>query len=227
MEAGAITSSVQRFDATTFRLIVASLISAKGLRPLARQWGVKESTLRSFLEGRDVGMSRVEAVAEAMGQPLYMGRPPALDPGSVGTLDGQDYATLPRYDVEVSAGPGAAVADPEPMARVAFRRSWLSRMGVGTDRASIVTVRGESMAPHLRDGDVVLIDGNRIEPRDRKVFAFIDTNDDLRIKRLETLGDTLYLLSDNPDCPTEIRVGAEQKEMRVLGQVVWSARTWR
>lgn len=168
-------------------------------------------------------------IAEALGLELYIG--PARPPPDAGPLSEEDYATIPRLDAQLSAGPGAEGSN-VVIERHAFRRDWLYRLGIAPDRAAIVAVRGDSMAPGLLDGDLVLVDGKRTAVRPRRVYAFTDIDGQLRVKRLEPVpapGEDaeLVLRSDNPDAPTEVRRGEDAARIVIHGEVVWSAHTWR
>lgn len=142
-------------------------------------------------------------------------------------IEGESFAAIPRYDARLAAGGGAVNHEGAATAGLAFRRDWLSRMGVAPASACIVTVTGDSMAPTLCDTDLVMIDRRRTAIRNRHVYAFVDISGEARVKRLELVSDRMIILSsDNPDFATEWREGEEMNALIILGEVVWSAHSW-
>ena len=92
--------------------------------------------------------------------------------------------------------------------------------GIEPVEACLVDVKSDSMAPRLQHGDLVLIDRRESEVRARSVYAFVDVDGALRVKRLERLGQLLVLTSDNPEFPTETRPPELVRQMVIVGRVV-------
>lgn len=137
-----------------------------------------------------------------------------------------DLAPIPRFDARVSAGPGSQNVDAMPVGSLAFRRDWLARIGVAPSNAVLVRVSGDSMVPSLHDGDLVLIDMSRKEPRGGQVYALTDTDGSTRVKRIDLLPTGLILRSDAPSFEPEFRSTEDANRMSIIGQVVWSGHTW-
>jgi len=78
------------------------------------------------------------------------------------------------------------------------------------------------MAPTLLDKDTVLIDLNRTDLREGRIYA-IAVGDVVQIKRLQLLaGGRIKVISDNPAYHTyEVRAD----EIRIIGRMVWFARS--
>lgn len=104
---------------------------------------------------------------------------------------------------------------------ISFRRPWVSR--VATSAANLVAffVEGDSMEPTLEDGDLVLIDKGRTQPRTGAIFAVCVGGDLLQIKRLEVIGELVRVIADNKNYPVA-ELPAEQ--VHVIGQVIWFCR---
>ena len=175
-------------------------------------------------------LTSLQRLAEVLDLELYFG-PPRTTPPEPPTLelDGDDFAAIPKLAVEASAGGGALNDEaPEVVGKLAFRRDWMRRIGVKPDRVMLITVTGDSMAPTLNPGDLALIDQDRAEWRDRQVFALVDLDGGVRIKRIRMHDPRgLMLLSDNAaDHPPEARFGRDADRLRCLGRVVWSGHRW-
>ena len=97
-------------------------------------------------------------------------------------------------------------------------------------------VSGDSMAPGIQSGDLVLIDNTRVTVPIRNrlkgskvapIFAFVQDGE-ARVKRIERPeAQLLVLMSDNPSYPTELVTDPRPESIRILGQVVWSGHVWR
>lgn len=137
-----------------------------------------------------------------------------------------DYARVPLYDVEASAGGGAAVAGEEVLNVLAFRKDWLStELRVSEKDLSLIFVSGESMEPTLRPGDMVLIVRQNGQPVEDGIYV-VRLEDALLVKRLQRLpGGRLQVSSDNPAYkPFEIDVKTSGGDFVIIGKVVWAGR---
>ncbi|RDE05467.1 S24 family peptidase [Sphingomonas aracearum] len=123
-----------------------------------------------------------------------------------------------RLDVAAAAGSGSWVEEERQLGEVQFDRGMLGQLGVATRRLALVTARGESMLPAIRDGDQVLVDeGDTGVPAAGAVFV-LRLDGVVMVKRVQRLGDRLLLSSDNPDYPA---IPARRvEEVTVLGRAV-------
>ncbi len=148
--------------------------------------------------------------------------------------DPSEFLQVPVYEVSLAAGAGALNYGEEVIAHLAFRKDWLRGIGASPSSTVVARAHGESMAPTLRDGDVVLIDRSRADPparprdpRDKRppaIFALVDDGH-ARIKRVELAAPgTLAILSDNPEFPPEFRPAAA---VALIGRVLWWGHTNR
>lgn len=150
-------------------------------------------------------------------------------------IDLADYAIIPLHEAWLSAGPGIANAGANIVDHLAFRHDWLARIGVSASHSCLARVSGESMFPTLSPGDMVLLDTSRTDPpvrnratQDKRrpmIWALLDDGQ-ARIKRIERLNaDTMFLVSDNPDHPPELRVGPQLAQVQIIGKVIWWGHT--
>ncbi len=131
------------------------------------------------------------------------------------------FALIPKAAATLSAGGGIVAEEGHTGERYAFRRNWLSSLGVYANHAILIDVDGDSMEPVLRNGDTVLVDLNRTRLRDGRIYA-IAIGDVLAIKRLDVSGPgKIRVTSINPDYSTVVLPG---DEVRIIGQAVWTGR---
>jgi phage repressor protein C with HTH and peptisase S24 domain len=106
-----------------------------------------------------------------------------------------------------------------------FQKSWI-KQGLKTDPSNlrIMHVEGDSMAPTLNSGDVVLVDTSRRMPTPPGIFVLHDGMG-LVAKRLEHIPNSdppqVRIVSDNLHySPYERLVD----EMNIIGRIRWFAR---
>ncbi|HHK6008332.1 TPA: helix-turn-helix transcriptional regulator [Neisseria subflava] len=136
-------------------------------------------------------------------------------------IDKDEYAYIPMYDVEVSAGNGAAAYGvAEPANHLAYRKDWLKLRGLFAKDLNCVTARGDSMEPTIHSKDTLLVDTSKNNPRDGQIYV-IRSGDTLWVKRIQKQIDgSLLLISDNDTYPPMSLMLADHPDIQVIGQVV-------
>ncbi|OJU15327.1 MULTISPECIES: S24 family peptidase [unclassified Sphingomonas] len=123
---------------------------------------------------------------------------------------------LPWLAVEAAAGAGADVGSERLLRPLSFAAETLAAAGVAARQASVITARGESMAPTVLDGDRLVVDrGDRRVGRTGAIFV-LRRDGDLLVKRVTRAGETLTIASDNPGYAT---IAAPVAEIAVIGRV--------
>lgn len=132
-----------------------------------------------------------------------------------------DYDYVPMFDVEVSAGNGAAAYGvTEPAMHLAFRKDWLKSRGLFAKDLNCVVARGDSMEPTINSKDTLLVDTSKNNPRDGQIYV-IRSGDTLWVKRIQKQIDgSLLLISDNDTYPPMSLTLADHPDIQVIGQVV-------
>lgn len=123
-----------------------------------------------------------------------------------------------------SCGGGSIAWDMERREPLIREASWFRRYNVRPDDVFAVFADGDSMAEFIVDGDIVIFNRRRIEPRSGSIFL-VEHPDGLKIKRLRREIDGSWILeSTNPDkrrYPDE-RITAEQADLlRIRGEFVY------
>lgn len=174
----------------------------------------------------------IQKLARVLDLELYFGPRRSTKPAMVTEVDGSQFAAIARYDASAAAGGGIINFEEPPADHLAFSQAWLEGQGIRSSEALLLTVSGDSMAPTVNDGDLVMIDRGKNEVRTGKAYVFNDPEDGTRLKRLEVLeGAGIIIRSDSRDqdkYPPEFRKGpaADAVLQGVIGEVVWSAHKW-
>ena len=102
--------------------------------------------------------------------------------------------TFDLYDRGVSAG------NPQPPSGDSSERIDLNKLLITNETATFFCrVSGRSMEPHMRDGDVLMVDRS-IEPKAGKI-VIAAINGEMTVKRLSVVDGQMTLTADNPNYP--------------------------
>lgn len=204
-------------------------------------------TVRNIRRGSSPRLDSLEAICRVLGlrlQTATQDDPVELPDGAPAVEKRPDWARRLREDIrsdltrllgqskeaEVPAENrhiaikqlAAAAGDKEePKESVAgyitFTRAWLDRHGLYPQQCTVVGVKGDSMAPTLPDGSAILVDRNRAQLKEGRIFVF-ETDDGMMVKRVNRDTDGGWrLVSDNPDWDAV----AWPDGAKVFGEVRW------
>ncbi|PQV56365.1 peptidase S24-like protein [Defluviimonas denitrificans] len=150
--------------------------------------------------------------------------PSRPDHGDV-RFDGIEYAFARRMALSISAGNGLEAVDDGEAEGLAFPVSWLRRQGINADLAVLVSVKGDSMAPAIPDGALVLIHVAERSIASTGVYAF-NLDGQSFVKRLvpqSTEADgrpgAVAIMSDNHSYPPLFLSGKDLNRITVVGRV--------
>lgn len=133
-----------------------------------------------------------------------------------------EFAFIPLYDAQVSAGHGASMENAKVLSHLAFRRDWLNQAGLNANNLSAVQVSGDSMLGVVANGDTVLVDHSRRDVS-REGLYVLRLDDHLYVKHLQKTLDGVNIISANKVYST-ISVPRERMgDLEVIGRAVWSA----
>lgn len=134
----------------------------------------------------------------------------------------EEFALVPLYSVEVSAGHGAAVDQEQPVTQLAFRRDWLQEMNLRENKVVAVLANGDSMADTIRSGAVLLVDTAQRQVVSDAIYI-LRQNGLLYVKRLQRLLDgSMRISSDNPAYAQEVVDKEDLPFLDIIGRVVWT-----
>jgi phage repressor protein C with HTH and peptisase S24 domain len=102
-----------------------------------------------------------------------------------------------------------------------FRRDWLMKKGWPVEALRVLSVQGNSMAPYINDGDVVLVNTADRRLVNGEVYA-IAADGEAMVKRLfKQLDGKIRVESDNKEYPPDYFT--PDRDGVILGAVVWRA----
>jgi len=209
---------------------------AGSMNALARLSGMSQSGMRRYFIGGEPTRPVLVAIAHAVNVSLYWlatGKGEMLldkpskpqvsdsDPTDMQSEDRDDFAMVPLYDVEASAGQGAVVGEETQLCQLAFRKDWLINRGLQKDRLVTIKTKGDSMEPTLHDGDLLLVD-TRIEKILDDSIYIIQDDHHLIVKRVQrALGGALAIISDNPRYKEQHLTPEQAESLKITGRVCW------
>lgn len=189
---------------------------------LSVETGIPLNTLRDYVRDGIRNADNGLKIARALGVSLdwlFTGQEGTTAPASAE----EDTVRLPMLSPALSAGPGAAAGGAATQMDWLFPRAWLRRSFGHEDQLELLRVAGDSMLPDLQDGDWVMVDRRRRDPRDG-LYA-LRLEDALLVKRLQFQGRTIRIVSSNPAYePIVLDRGDESVDLEILGRVVWSSK---
>lgn len=138
------------------------------------------------------------------------------------TPETTDYIHIPLYDVHAAAGAGSYVDNEEKKDLIVFRRWFIEEELRGTaEDFSLIFVEGESMAPTLRPGEIIMVD-HRDNSFLRDGVYVMQMDGTLIVKTVRSLPDNqAEIISDNPAFGKfSINKKEPPPDFRVVGRVV-------
>ena len=202
---------------------------------LAKATGVSASAFRKWMKGEaEPSRDRLVSLAAAAGVSLaWLAQGEGAEPdfAALGArannrrpteaLPAARFLVLPKVSTAAAAGAGHVQADGDTEF-IGFRHDWL-RSVFGREPGDLLmeTAIGESMEPHIHNGDLLLLDTTDTTFRNFGVYV-IEVRDERLVKRVQRKFDgSLILISDNHAYQPEFIEADLAKEVRVLGRVVW------
>lgn len=148
-----------------------------------------------------------------------------VPPRGFDLADDKNYTGVLQLTARGSTGDGEDNSHVEIRGVMAFKSEWLRANKLNQRHLDVIYANGHSMEPTINDGDVLLIDESKIEPKDGQIFALQSESKGTIVKRLvKSDFDGWIIRSDNPD---KARYGDETlrdgeiNEVRIIGRVVW------
>jgi phage repressor protein C with HTH and peptisase S24 domain len=225
----------------TFADRVKHLQGEQSARSFARSVEISEGALRAILAGGKPTLDTLVALARGGGvnlEWLATGEGP-MRPNSIAlpvlnqTLSipaeiAEDLALVRRLDIQASAGVGVLAVNgdenEEALQFIAFQASWLRARNINPTFCRVLTARGDSMEPTIRDGDTLLIDTSIDRAKDNTLYVIV-FDGLVFVKRIhKRMSGAILLISDNPLYPDEEVRPEEVPGLHIAGRVIWYGR---
>lgn len=177
---------------------------------LSKALGVSPSTVRTW-RSREKIPENIFLKAEEMAQ----------ERDGFGTPKG--YMTLDFYDVEVSAGHGALVEREEKSTEIVFSEKFISKsIGVNPNEVFLMPVRGDSMAPTLKNQALVMV--HKVDEFSGDGVYVFRFDGQLMVKRLQFMPKVIKVVSDNHTYENWelLKDDLKNEDFQIIGEVVWS-----
>lgn len=186
------------------------------MEALAEAIGVSWQTVQQWENGKTAPKrKRLEDVASTLQTSVDF-----LLTGGAASADDGEFVAVKRVDVRLSAGRGTIVFSEDEKSRLSFRRDFLRAAGANPESVVSADAHGESMAPTIPNGAVVLLNLKDTGVTNKKVYAF-RMNGNLLIKRLvkNKAGD-IIATSDNPEYE-DINLSKCDEPPEIIGRAFW------
>lgn len=198
--------------------LLAILGKDKSVQVSGRSW----KSLSRYSAGQEAPFAVVAALALAAGKSLDW-----LATGREAAQQAPDgFRLIPRLDTQASAGAGALVEAERAYEVLAFREDWLRRRGINPSTTHVLSAKGDSMEPTIRDGDILLVDTSIDRVMDNAIYVVVFAGRTL-VKRLQLRRDGSVLIrSDNSEAFSDEEVPpSEVPELIIAGRVMWYGRS--
>ncbi|WP_268795620.1 XRE family transcriptional regulator [Sphingomonas sp. Leaf242] len=191
---------------------------------LARQAGLTQPAIHALINRNKTGSKSLPAIARGLQTSTAYLQGETDDPseGAVPPPTGKDIAEhldlVEIAMVDMAYGMGATFADDRiGVDLIHFPKIWVDQL-THSAPASLAWARGkgDSMAPTISDGDMVLIDRSERRVEDQDLIWAFTIGDMAMIKRLRIRGDKVTILSDNSEVPPDT---AHPDEINIIGRI--------
>ncbi|QPT08617.1 S24 family peptidase [Sphingomonas paucimobilis] len=202
---------------------IADALGTRNLNWLAAETGISDSTLSGYVQSGIAKADNAVTIAKALGCSvdwLLTGK--EATGGKLAQVD-EDDEVVEVEEIDLAYGLGGTYADGPVEVRLhRMARSFVE--SITTTPAKSLTIArglGDSMAPTLQDGDMVIIDRSQRTIREQDALWAMTIGDIAMIKRLRIRGERVTILSDNDRVPLD---EAHHEEIRIVGRVIFIGR---
>lgn len=207
------------FDFEGFSRRLAEAMAPEKVTAFSARVGVPQGTVSKYLRAGGSAGPRIDIVAK-LAEGLNCSIDWLVSGRGEGPAAESHFVKIPRYDATLAAGAGSWNEGRRKLDEIPFTREFLLKKlnRTSTKGLGVVEARGDSMAPTILDGALMLIDEDDTRVTDG-IFAFVHDGD-ARVKRIRKLTDGLSLISDNPAYDPETLIGADQGRVQIVGKIL-------
>lgn len=137
-----------------------------------------------------------------------------------------DFANMPKYAIKsIRNNHAASVESEQVVDYLAFRKDWLQySMNIYDQALALIRIKGDSMAPTLRNDDLILTDLSQSRIDDDSIYV-LSIKNELVVKRIQRkLNGSFVIMTDNDAYKPEEMNEEDAMSLPVIGKVVWFGR---
>ena len=178
---------------------------------LARRVGISQSAIFNLVSGKAYGSAHLHRIARELETTAAYLDGDTDDPAEGAPLTPTAEIIAGQLDlvsiqqIDFAYGMGATFTDgPVAVELLHFPKIWVE--AITSSPPALLTWargRGDSMAPTIHDGDLVLLDRSQRRVTEQDALWAYTVGDLGAIKRLRIKGDRVVILSDNAAVPTD------------------------
>lgn len=216
--------SEQIADQTAFRARMEEMIRELGSeRVLEQKAGFVPGTIGHYRRKADPTRQRLVRLAKGAGvrlEWLAAGEGPKR---ATDTAD--DYLMVPRYNLKAAAGSGAIIENEQIVDYLAFKTEWVrGKLGFRAEHPgeslALIEAVGNSMAPRIEDGDLLLVNHADRDFRNGAIYV-VEMDEALMVKRIERRDSHIVLHSENTRYQPQTLSVVDSRKLRFIGRVIW------
>ena len=213
-------------DATRLRERMNALQMSQS--ELARRVGISQASIYHLVSGGGQGSKHLHRIARELETTIAYREGEIEDPDEGATpphtgraADQLDLVSISQIDL--AYGMGATFADGHVNVDVLhFPRTWIEAITSSPPaQLTWASGRGDSMAPTIHDGDLVLLDRSQRRVVEQDALWAYTVGEFGAIKRLRMKGDRVVILSDNPSVPPDEELA---NEVNIVARVIFIGR---
>lgn len=145
-------------------------------------------------------------------------------------INNDDCLSIPvRGDVTASMGYGVTIYDEKQTGTYQISSKLANDLGINPQKTEMIFASGDSMLPTIEGGDSLLVDLNRKEVYDGRIYC-VRIDGQVYAKRLQKIPPTkIIVISDNPKYKSfEIDFSIQiDFDFEIIGEVRWWGRVAR
>lgn len=191
---------------------------------LAEHLGKTRGNISAWENGRhEPSFAQILEIAKLTGHKIPI---PGLENGKriVPANENTNIETgeIPYWSAKGSCGGGILNYEDFPAGSLVKEASFFKRYQLKPEHAIAIYADGNSMADFIVDGDIVIFDTSKTEPKSGKIFL-IDHPDGLRIKRLRRNVDKSWVLEslNKSGFPDEVIPENQAELLKICGEFVY------
>lgn len=194
----------------------------QSVRSFAESCGIPQPSMQNYINGtRAPSLENLIKISHAKNVTLdWLVGESNVSLENAKILSQSDYASIPLYSAEASAGCGCFQHDDSIVGEHLVHLDDLKHLGLKKEDVCAIKARGDSMLPTLMDGDVLVVDTRQQEGVLDGVYAIaLDTQ--LLVKRLryDMSSQGYHIISDNPEHDNFLLPKKDLARLHICGRI--------